>query len=184
MSQSTGNLNLRHHGPTETLTMRELLVPIYAETHAHLLPDEPWNAPEVWWERLADSYAKTRDFDLVTGWDDDVLVGYAFGSPNDTGKSWPRIHAVFRHLVPAGPIYVFREFAVRPDRQRLGYGRLIHDELLRGRPEQAAHLLLRKDNDAARAAYRSWGWLPAGEVKPFDDSPTFDAMALDLTARP
>ena len=183
MIQTAGNLIVRHHGPAETLTMRELLVPIYAATHADLLRDEPWNAPEVWWGRLADNYSRTRDFDLVTGWAGDTLVGYAFGSPNDTGKSWPEIHAVFPCLTPEGPVYIFREFAVRPDRQRRGYGRLIHDELLRRRPEQVAHLLLRKDNDVARAAYQSWGWLPAGEVKPFEDSPTFDAMALDLTAR-
>ena len=112
-----------------------------------------------------------------------MLVGYAFGSPNDTERSWPGIHAVFPNLVQSGPVYIFREFAVRGDWQRHGYGGLIHNELLHGRPEQAAHLLLRKDNNVARAAYQSWGWSPAGEVKPFDDSPTFDAMALDLTAR-
>jgi hypothetical protein len=35
----------------------------------------------------------------------------------------------------------------------------------------------------ARAAYRSWEWMPAGEVKPFEDSQTFDAMVLDLAIR-
>ena len=163
--------------------MRDLLVPIYSATHAHLIGVDPWNAPERWWERLADTYSKTRDFDLVTGWLGDELVGYAFGSPTGKDRLWPAITAVFPHLQPSGSVYIFREFAVRPDSQRRGYGRLIHDELLRGRPEQAAHLLVRKDNDLARAAYLSWGWQAAGEVKPFPDSETFDAMALDMTSR-
>jgi ribosomal protein S18 acetylase RimI-like enzyme len=183
MKPAGRHLTLLHHGPHEALGMRELLVPIYTATHAHLLKQEPWNAPAAWWQRLADIYAKTRDFDLVTAWEGETMVGYAFGSPNDTGKLWPAIQAVLPHLKPHGPVYIFREFAVHPERQRLGYGRMIHDELLRIRPEQAAHLLLRKDNETARAAYLTWAWIPAGEVKPFEDSQTFDAMALDLTAR-
>jgi GNAT superfamily N-acetyltransferase len=183
MTSTTGSLTLRHHGPQDALTMRDVLVPVYAASHAHLIGVDPWNAPEKWWERLAETYSKTRDFDLVTGWHGDQLAGYAFGSPNDNGRLWSAIHAVFPNLQPSGPVYIFREFAVRPDLQRRGYGKLIHDELLHGRPEQAAHLLLRKDNDPARAAYLLWGWQPAGEVKPFPDSETFDAMALDMTTR-
>lgn len=30
------------------------------------------------------------------------------------------------------------------------------------------------------AAYRSWGWGKLGELKPFADSPTYDAMMRDL----
>ncbi|MET8152069.1 GNAT family N-acetyltransferase [Actinoplanes sp. NPDC049668] len=184
MTSATGRLTLRHHGPQDALTMRDVLVPVYVATHAHLVGVDPWNAPEKWWERLSGTYSRTRDFGLVTGWHGDELAGYAFGSPNDTGRLWPAIDAVFPHLQQAGPVYIYREFAVRPDLQRRGYGRMIHDELLRGRPEQAAHLLLRKDNDSARAAYLAWGWKPAGEVKPFSDSETFDAMVLDMTTRP
>jgi ribosomal protein S18 acetylase RimI-like enzyme len=183
MTSATSSLTLRHHDPRQALAMRDLLVPIYTDTHAHLLHHEPWNSPEAWWGRLADIYAKTRDFDLVTGWDSGEIAGYAFGSPNDSEKLWPGIHQVFPHLQPSGPVYIFREFAVRPNHQRRGYGGQIHDELLRSRQEPAAHLLLRKDNDSARAAYRSWGWMPAGEVRPFEDSQTFDAMVLDLTIR-
>jgi ribosomal protein S18 acetylase RimI-like enzyme len=179
MTSTAPELALRHHDPAETLKLRGFLVPIYAATHAHLL-DQPWYGPDEWWNRLADIYSKTRDFDLVTGWDGETIVGYAFGSPSDTGKQWPAIHVAFPHLEPVGAVYIFREFAVAPERQRRGYGRLIHDELLLTRPEQAAHLLVRKDNEAAQAAYREWAWKHIGEVKPFENSPTFDAMALDL----
>ncbi|MFG1608600.1 GNAT family N-acetyltransferase [Actinoplanes sp. NPDC049265] len=184
MTSRASQFVLRRHGPEETLTLRDLLVPLYSATHTHLIGVDPWNAPEKWWQRLAETYSRTRSFELVTGWDDDTIAGYAFGSPDDSGRLWPSVRSVFPHLKPSGPIYIFREFAVQPDFQRRGYGRLIHNELLDGRPEQAAHLLLRKDNAPARAAYSSWGWKPAGELKPFPDSQTFDAMALDLTMPP
>lgn len=181
MTTGTAQPILRHCDPVTTLTLREHLVPIYAATHAHLL-DQPWYSPDDWWSRLADIYVKTRDFDLVTAWHGDTCVGYAFGSPRDGDDLWPQIHAALPELRPSGPIYIFREFAVTPTQQRKGYGTLIHDELLRGRPEQAAHLLVRQDNGPAQAAYRRWGWVLAGTKKPFEDSPTFDAMALNLRA--
>jgi hypothetical protein len=144
---------------------------------------DPWFAPDKFWERLVDIYAKTRDFDLVTAWLDETVVGYAFGSPRDNEDLWPAIHQVLPHLEPWGPVYIFREFAVTPNLHRHRIGTAIHDELLRPRTEQVAHLLVRPDNEAAQAAYASWGWLSAGKVKPFEDSPEFDALVLDLTRR-
>lgn len=179
MNRTTNDLALRHHGPAASLALRDQLVPIYAETHAHLL-GQPWYSPDDWWGRLVEIYSKTRDFDLVTGWHDDAVVGYAFGSPRDDESLWPEIRNAFPQLEATGPVYIFREFAVSLQAQRRGYGRLIHDELLHGRPERAAHLLVRPDNLAAITAYRKWGWIRIGEIQPFPESPTFDAMALNL----
>ncbi|MEU7873121.1 GNAT family N-acetyltransferase [Dactylosporangium sp. NPDC049140] len=80
-------------------------------------------------------------------------------------------------------MYIFREFAVHPRWQRHGYGQQIHDELLRERDEQVAHLLVRPDNDPALAAYRNWGWTKVATKQPFVDSPVFGLMVLDLTDR-
>ena len=182
MSRDIRDLTLRHHGPEDSLALRDALVPIYATTHSHLL-DQPWYSPDDWWARLTDIYSRTRDFDLVTGWLGETVVGYAFGSPRDDGVLWPAIQAVLPQVTPGGPVYIFREFAVAPPVQRCGFGRLIHDELLRARGESAAHLLVRPDNIPALAAYRSWGWVRIGEAKPFEDSPIFDAMTLDLGGR-
>ena len=183
MIASNSDITLRRHGAEETLTLRDQILPVYAASHEHLIA-KPWWSPQEFWDRLVQIYARTRDFELVSGWLDDTMVGYAFGSPkDDTGKMWPDIHTAFPYLEPDGPVYIFREFAVTPKLQRRGYGRLIHDELLRGRLERAAHLLVRKDNEPARAAYRRWGWTFVGEIQPFDDAPTLDAMALDLGTR-
>ncbi|MEU4693724.1 GNAT family N-acetyltransferase [Actinoplanes sp. NPDC023714] len=173
-------LTLRHSSPTEALELSDHLIRIYAATHAHLI-DQPWYSPDTYWSRLTDIYVKTRDFDLVTGWHGDECIGYAFGSPRDGDEeTWTQIASVVSDIGEPGPIYIFREFAVAPDHQRHGYGRRIHDELLHRRPERIAHLLVRGDNEPAQIAYDRWGWLRIGTKKPFEDSPTFDAMALDL----
>jgi hypothetical protein len=80
---------------------------------------DPWFSPEQFWERLVDIYAKTRDFDLVTGWIDDTVVGYAFGSPRDNDDLWTNIIRTYPDMTPKGSVYIFREFAVSPDWQRL-----------------------------------------------------------------
>lgn len=182
MKLGVDNLQLRHSDAEQTLALRDQVVPVYASSHADQMHD-PWFAPEKFWERLVDIYAKTRDFDLVTAWLDGKVVGYAFGSPRDSEDLWPAIHEVFPNLEPYGPVYIFREFAVSPEMHRRHIGTAVHDELLRGRPEQVAHLLVRPDNEPAQAAYAQWGWKSIGKVQPFEDSPTFDALALDLTQR-
>jgi ribosomal protein S18 acetylase RimI-like enzyme len=161
------------------LNLRNQVIPVYASSHADQMHD-PWFSPEKFWDRLVDIYAKTRDFDLVTAWLDGVVVGYAFGSPRDNPGLWPDLRKVFHDMTPEEPVYIFREFAVTPALQRHGIGTKIHNELLRPRTEQVAHLLVRPDNDAAQAAYRRWGWKAVGQVQPFADSPIFDALALDL----
>jgi hypothetical protein len=53
-------------------------------------------------------------------------------------------------------------------------------ELLRGRDEERATLLVRVDNLPAQRAYARWGWQKAGKLRPYPDSPHFDAMILPL----
>jgi len=178
---SNHTLVLKHSNPVEALELREQILPVYASSHSDQMHD-PWFSPEQFWNRLVDIYAKTRDFDLVTGWIEDFVVGYAFGSPRDKEDLWESIHRVYPDMEPMGPVYIFREFAVSPSWQRRGFGTQIHDELLLGRPEQAAHLLVRPDNAPAQAVYESRGWKQIGQIKPFPDSPIFDALGLDLRA--
>jgi ribosomal protein S18 acetylase RimI-like enzyme len=174
------SLALRHAGPADAVQLKDQILPVYAMSHADQMHD-PWFAPAKFWERLVRIYAQTPEFDLVTGWIGSTVVGYAFGSPRTTDDLWPQILAHMPHIAPEGHVYIFREFAVAPDHQRQGIGKRIHDELLRPRTEKVAHLLVRPDNPA-RAAYTKWGWTNVGTKKPFDDSPTFDALALDLAA--
>jgi len=129
-------------------------------------------------------YAPGRDFGTVAGWLDDLMVGYAFGSPRDRAQDiWDEVRSALPDVpIPEQPepVYIFREFAVDPRWQRHGFGRVLHDALLGDRPEQLAHLLVRPANIAARSAYLSWGWRKIGEIQPFPDAPTMDSMVLKL----
>ena len=62
-----------------------------------------------------------------------------------------------------------------------GIAHQLHDELLRGRSEQRATLLVRPANVNARSAYIRWGWQPTARLMPhWPDAPTFDVLMLQL----
>lgn len=180
MPSPTSALRLRHHDAAETLHHREPILNVYAAAFADRMSD-PWLRPDQFWRRLVDIYAPTRDFALITGWIDDQMVGYAFGSPRDeTQSTWETIHPLLPDIPTGGPIYIFREFAVHPDHQRRGHGRQIHDALLATRPEPVAHLLVLPDNVTARTAYQRWGWIRCGTRRPFPDAPVCHEMIRRL----
>src|SRR5229473_836368 len=179
------DVRIDHVGAQGAMNLREPILAVYLASH-HDQQHNPWFGPDKFWERLVELYAPSRDFGLVAAWQDEAMVGYAFGSPKDNSADiW---HMVERTLpeIPApqkpDPIYFFREFAVHPEYQGKGYGRLLHDALLRNRPEALAHLLVRPDNPA-RNMYLHWGWQIAGHVQPFEDAPVMDAMVRVLPLR-
>ncbi len=174
------------HDAASSLALHEEVLGVYSTAHSDQGHD-PWAAPDRFWERLVDIYARTRDFAMVTARMDGAVVGYAFGSPRDeSNEIWQAVRSALPSVSPPdasaepAPVYIFREFAVRPDWQRRGVGRVLHDALLSTRPEPLAHLLVRQDNARARAAYLSWGWRRIGQQRPFPDSQVFDAMVRTL----
>ena len=88
-----------------------------------------------------------------------------------------RLHA---YATRDGFALALTELMVHPDHQRQGIARALHDRLLTARAEQRATLLVRADNTAANTAYAHWGWHVAGQLRPFPDAPTYDALLLDL----
>ena len=176
-------LTIRRYRAVETMNLQDHVLPVYAASHADLV-DDPWFPPERFWQRLVSLYAPGRGFELVAGWMGDLLVGYAFGSPRyDSAAIWEDVRqALPELLVPTEPepVYIFREFAVHPQHQRRGYGRIIYDALLSARPEPLAHLLVRPDNALAIRAYMSWDWRKIGQKQPFPDAPVLDVMVREL----
>ena len=80
--------------------------------------------------------------------------------------------------------FIICELMVSPAYQRQGIAKRLYDELLGGRDEQTAELLVEKKNVPAQAAYRSWGWHKAGDLKPFADAPNYDVMVVELPIQP
>ncbi|MPZ82137.1 MAG: GNAT family N-acetyltransferase [Actinophytocola sp.] len=76
--------------------------------------------------------------------------------------------------------FALNELMVVPLWQGRGVAHSLHDELLGGRSEARATLLVRENNSSAQNAYARWGWQKIGELRPYPDSPHFDAMVLPL----
>jgi GNAT superfamily N-acetyltransferase len=157
------------------------LAAIYAAARADQAHN-PFYSRERFLERL-EMYLPGREFELVTATLGGVMVGFAFGNPRDrTAEIWEAVSKALPYIVvpeDPDPVYIFRELNVDPGYQGRGYGRVLHDALLRARPEKLADLLVRPDNPA-RLAYLSWGWQRLGELQPFPDSPVFDEMVRVL----
>jgi GNAT superfamily N-acetyltransferase len=177
-------LVLRRHNAAETLSLKAEMLEVYGTSHAEPIRNDPWFSEDKFWERLVDIYAPGRDFAMVSGWLDNQMIGYAFGSPRDNATTlWEYVKTgipAFPIHDVTEPIYIFREFAVHPDHQGKGYGRSIHNDLLRDRPERLAALYVRTDNLQATGAYTSWGWRKIASEQPFADSPTLHIMARTL----
>lgn len=178
-------LVLARHDSAGTLHLGEELAEVYAAARADQAHN-PFYSRERFLQRL-EMYVPGRDFELVTATIDDVLIGFAFGNPRDkSAEIWELVSTALPDVdVPAtpDPVYIFRELNVRPDWQRRGVGRALHDALLAPRPESLADLLVRPDN-LARLAYLSWGWRKLGEQQPFPDSPVFEEMVRELPLQP
>ncbi len=70
---------------------------------------------------------------------------------------------------------------VRTAWRRRGVARALHHDLLAGRREERATLLVLPDNRPAQAAYANWGWKKIAELQPsFPDAPVYDVLILPL----
>ncbi|GAB2684069.1 GNAT family N-acetyltransferase [Nocardia thraciensis] len=77
--------------------------------------------------------------------------------------------------------FALSEIMVRTEFTGRGIARALHDELLGGRPERRATLLVNPNNRRAYDTYLRWGWLRVGTLRPsWPDAPQFDVLIRDL----
>jgi ribosomal protein S18 acetylase RimI-like enzyme len=161
---------------------RDELVALYAEVYLDRLSD-PFFSSGRFWERVL-FYASRSGFSLILGRLDGELIGCAMGCPLSAGSTWwqglpdeidPDL------LTETGRrTFALTYLMVRESWRRRGYAHQLHDALLRDRPEERATLYVLPDNRPALAAYHSWGWYELGDRAPFDDSPRYRALLLEL----
>lgn len=165
---------------------RQVLLDVYEDVYADQLADPFFSSPR-YWERLQ-GYASREGFSIAIGEYDGDTVGYALGYTLPEGSGWWRglkTDVDDAELSEDGKrTFALTEIMVRQPWRRRGYARRLHDSLLAHRTEKRATLLVLPDNAPARAAYLSWGWRKLGELKPFDDAPTYDAMIVELPIGP
>ncbi|GAA1784277.1 hypothetical protein GCM10009682_03080 [Luedemannella flava] len=162
---------------------RDELIEVYRDAYADKIENQ-FFAEGRFWERL-EAYAQRPGFGLVMAYDaGDDLVGYALGYPLPADSRW--WHGLLADLdqeliaEDGTRTFALNYIMVRRDFRRRGVARELHNALKRSRPERRMTLLVLPDNVAAVLAYRAWGWQRIGELQPFRDGPTYDAMILDL----
>ncbi|GIE86781.1 GNAT family N-acetyltransferase [Actinoplanes regularis] len=161
---------------------RKVLLDVYEEVYRERLGDPFFSTPR-YWERLQ-GYASRQGFAISIGEAGGTPIGYALGYTLPAGSGWWRglsSDVSKDELHEDGHrTFALTEIMVRESWRRRGFARRLHDELLANRKEDRATLLVLPDNTPATTAYASWGWQKLGELKPFDDSPTYDAMVVSL----
>jgi ribosomal protein S18 acetylase RimI-like enzyme len=175
-------LTVTHHTAADIPTLQGAIISVQQQAYADRLAN-PFNSAERYWQRL-ESYASRAGFAIIIGEVGKDLAGYVFGFTLPANTGW--WNGLKTDIEPAAiaedgaRTFALNELVVHPKYQGRGYAHALHDAALTGRPEKRATLLVRPNNMPARAAYDRWGWRKIGELQPFDDSPRFDAMVIDL----
>ncbi|QKV94565.1 GNAT family N-acetyltransferase [Streptomyces sp. NA02950] len=167
-------MDLKCYTHADARDVRSLLLDIHDEAYA--------NEPNPFYSRdrfsyFLDLWSSRENWQCISGWEDDVPVGYAYGSILKPGGWWKG------HRRPAttrGSVFALSELMVVPQWRGTGRAKQIHDALLE--PVEADVVTLQVDSahHKVKALYESWGYNEAGEAKPSDDSPLFAVMAKDL----
>lgn len=155
----------------------DVIVDVYTDVRAPLL-DQPNYRPSVFAERLA-RHSTEPGWEAVLAYADQQAVGYAYANTVESGDRWWDRMA---EPLPAGftepPTMVIKEIGVRERWRRQGIARLMHDELLSGRSETRAALLVNPDafDGTVIALYRKWGYEAFNSQQPSPDAPRLTAM--------
>ncbi|RST05479.1 GNAT family N-acetyltransferase [Streptomyces sp. WAC07149] len=160
------------------------LIEAYSDVRAPLLHLPNYSVPTLA-ERLQ-RYGRTPGFSAVLAFDaEDRPVGYAYGNTVQAGDLWwRRISNDLDAEYTRAPTLALREIGVTAALRGTGLARRIHDELLAGREDRYASLMV---NPAAgqgkvQRVYEAWGYAPIGPVQPAPDSPVLTAMVRPLNA--
>nr|WP_083905257.1 GNAT family N-acetyltransferase [Nocardia transvalensis] len=148
-----------------------------------------FDSPDEFMARF-DAYtdpARSRGFELVVARIEGEPAGQTWGWPLLPNAAWWRNLELEEgdrgeftaetgvRTFALSEIMVCQEYAGR------GVAHALHDELLGGRSERRATLLVEADNTRAYRAYRKWGWRRVGHLRPgWPEAPRLDVLVREL----
>src|SRR5215216_2318432 len=163
------------------------LLPELVDVYRAAFTAPPYNEDELSVARFRDEqlprHAERDGFRCVVARDGEATIGFAYGYTGRRGQWWSQYVAdrVPEELAEEwiGDHFEFVELAVRPEQQRRGIGRALHDALLADLPHDQALLATWRDDRPARRLYLAHGWRVL-EQELDDDS---SLLGLDLKVR-
>ncbi|WP_280397361.1 GNAT family N-acetyltransferase [Nocardia carnea] len=186
---------LHHYTAAQAREIRATVEDIYRRSYVDAIASgDPFDSPEAFMHRF-DAYtdpSRSGAFDLVVATVGGAAAGQTWGWPlRPTGAGWEGLHLddgglddrdLAEFTAETGDrTFALSEIMVCAEHTGRGLARALHDELLRGRSEQRATLLVEPDNERAYARYRKWGWYRVGWLRPsWEDAPRFDVLMHDL----
>ncbi len=169
-------IDLRHfqHGNLPE-SFRKMLIDVHEDAYADAM-DDPFNQRFPW---FVDHWSGMEGFTCVVAYEGDEPTGFAYGAPLTPGREWWRS----TDYEPANghtSTYAVSELMVRPRWRKQGISALLHEALLKERPEDLAVLLVDVTHPKVQALYESWEYVKVGEQRPFADAPLFAVMVKNL----
>lgn len=190
-SQSDADVTFRRYDAVSARQIRDVVEGVYVGSYVDAIASgDPFDSVEAFMHRF-DSYTSGSSFDLVVAYQGDDAVGQTWGWPLDeraTTTGWWA--GLLEEPEPSFTredgrrTFALSEIMVCRDWTGKGIAHALHDQLLHGRMEQRATLLVEPDNVAARRAYLHWGWRKVAQLRPgWDHAPLFDVLILSLPLR-
>ncbi|MEU1982075.1 GNAT family N-acetyltransferase [Nocardia sp. NPDC019395] len=182
----------RRFGHLDAREIRDTVQDVYARAYAESIASgDPFESLEAAMRRF-DAYTSGSGFDLVVLYFDGEAVGQAWGWPlNENSRWWNGLRLDEEEpeftTEDGARTFALSEIMVAREHTGRGHARALHDELLGGRGERRATLLVDPTNEHAYSRYRKWGWSRVGALRPgWEAAPTFDvlihALPLQLEA--
>ena len=169
---------VRGHDAEQAAKILDELVAVYLEGYRDQLGG--FHNEDRYRRQLA-GHLTNPGWKLATATSGGELIGYAYGFPLPPTTRW------WQGLQTPAPegftdedgrrTFAISEIMVRASWRRRGVARSLHDELLSGRTESRATLLVEPANTPAQAAYASWGYRKAAALLPaWENAPTYNAL--------
>ncbi|MGH3940967.1 MAG: GNAT family N-acetyltransferase [Pseudonocardiaceae bacterium] len=177
MTAPKPDVELHHYTGQEFSTIRNIAIDLYREAFGHEI-DKPFWSMERYTQRI-ERHATMSGFSAVVAYANEEPIGFAYGITLPTTTRWwatiqpPLTDPMFTREDGHRTFALF-EVIVKPQHQRQGIGRCIHDELLAKRSEQRITIATHHGNTQARNAYTRWGYHHIGTRQPAPPAPLLD----------
>jgi hypothetical protein len=181
-------LELRRYDGDVAGRHRTTVEQIYTTSYVQAIASgEPFHSADAFMQRF-DTYITHHGFDMLVAYLAGEPVGQTWGWPlaPDTGW-WDGLLAPLPAELTREDghrTFALSEIMVRDGLTGRGIAHKLHDNLLAGRPEERATLLVEPDNTTAYRAYLRWGWSKVGQLRPsWPDAPVWDVLLRPLDPR-